>query len=670
MKKIVKPTQRRRVMETRFARLLESELEATSLVLNARAIADKLQKMAEDLAKIEPDDVMPLLSAFRDAFGPEVTDQFHKTTIATIRKMIDTISQGQLAIGNEVTRLEKTAAGEDTSDMATDSAGMDDDGGDMGADADLGNEGSDMAADSDAMAGDAGAAPGDEDNMADMDDGGHPGDDSDAMVGGNSAGRGMKKESASVRRFGRHLREFASAHQSDNIEALRAMEPKAATLASQISQTISRAHLDDSIKRELSHALSHLCGAASNSAHFEDPDQKVETTLAHAHLDSRLPEVRTVTSMLKKLAHLIAFKHEGMLDSPISTGNMMETVARNVRRLRESANPDGLVLSSFRKRLREGAPAFEAAARTARSYAIDVADVASIVKEAKASARPFAGKARRVAESGRDKIGRDDINASQSARWVQKNLGDKGIHCDLIGRTLVFADQGEMDRARKAVTASGEAMPQMRLKQVAAARKESAGVRGKAIAEADDYAPMFPVGAGGPKKPQANAQGNAQGKFQAQANGKEQPKSGKRRVEVDEDEEGAPGTTDGTSDQPAAPSTSGTPSNAGTPPAPGSNTTSASATGATPPRPPNAPQNSGTQAAPAGQTPPNAPQPAQGAPAAPSPAYAPKGTQQAPGAAGQPGQPGMDGEQQDSVPLKPGTRMPGKVLNRAPNAPR
>lgn len=390
-----KMTKQRPMMETRFARLLESELETTSLVLNAGAISDKLQKMAEDLAKIEPDDIMPLLSAFRDAFGPEVTDQFHKTTIANIRKLIDATGEVQQAIGTEVTRLEKTAAGEDTSDMATDSATMDDAGGDdvaMGAPVDgpPAPDQSDIAQDTQAMAGDAGAAPGDEDNMADV---GHPGDDSEAMVGGNAAGRGKKMES--MRPRGRRLREFADTFHDDSIDVLRAMEPKAAILATQIDQTISRAHLDDAVKRELSHALSHICGAASNSAHFEDPDQKVETTLAHAHLDARLPEVRTVTSMLKKLAHLIAFKHEGMLDdATLPVNNMMETVARNVRRLRESTNPDAMVLQSFRKRLGKGTPVFEAAARTARSYAIDVSDVASIVKEAKAAARPFVGKVR------------------------------------------------------------------------------------------------------------------------------------------------------------------------------------------------------------------------------------------------------------------------------------
>ena len=125
---------------TGLAFLVESELEKAQVVIAAQSILDKMQKMAEDLAKIEADDIMPMLDSMRLTFGPELTDSFNDITTAKIRQTMEAVKGAKEAITTEVGRLERNINGEMTNDMGMDTPDIGDDETDM----DLGDEETDM----------------------------------------------------------------------------------------------------------------------------------------------------------------------------------------------------------------------------------------------------------------------------------------------------------------------------------------------------------------------------------------------------------------------------------------------------------------------------------------------------------------------------------------------
>lgn len=139
-------------------RLMEDEMDRAELVLAAKAILDKLQDMAEDLAKIEADDVLPLLDGIRSQFGPQVSDNLNSAATETLRSALEAVKSSKDRIGQVVQNMEGVVTGDGSNDMSM-NAGTDEEtpadlGGDMGdtseqpaADADTGgDEGADELA--------------------------------------------------------------------------------------------------------------------------------------------------------------------------------------------------------------------------------------------------------------------------------------------------------------------------------------------------------------------------------------------------------------------------------------------------------------------------------------------------------------------------------------------
>ena len=178
-----------------LAFLVESELEKAQVVIAAKGILDKLQKMAEDLAKTEADDIMPMLDSMRLTFGPELTDSFNDVATAKLRQTMEAVKGAKEAITREVGRLEANVNGEQTNDMGMGEEPAADDGmGDLGADDGMG--GLDGDADMGAPEGDLGdeaPMPGEDEEVP------NPADDLDAAFDDaaqdtTAAGR-AKKES-------------------------------------------------------------------------------------------------------------------------------------------------------------------------------------------------------------------------------------------------------------------------------------------------------------------------------------------------------------------------------------------------------------------------------------------------------------------------------------------
>ncbi len=117
--------------------LIETGMERASLVLNAQAITDKFQTMAETLAKIEASDVMPMMDSMKENFGPEVAQRFEQVVTEKLRDLTEALRAARDEVGNEILRMEASVNGEPVSDMNT--GGEFDAGNDM-AGAEMGDE--------------------------------------------------------------------------------------------------------------------------------------------------------------------------------------------------------------------------------------------------------------------------------------------------------------------------------------------------------------------------------------------------------------------------------------------------------------------------------------------------------------------------------------------------
>jgi hypothetical protein len=144
--------------------LLENDLEQAELVLAAQDMMHKLQNMAEDLAKMNAQDLFPLVDKMKAAFGQEGAHSFEASVQEVITQAMNTVRHAKDEMGNSIMRLEGKMP---ANDMAAD-ASMDT-GADMsvnpmaGADtgADAGGDAVDMAMD-DFGGADAAAGPAEE----------------------------------------------------------------------------------------------------------------------------------------------------------------------------------------------------------------------------------------------------------------------------------------------------------------------------------------------------------------------------------------------------------------------------------------------------------------------------------------------------------------------------
>lgn len=156
-----------------LAFLIESGMEKAELVLAAQSITDKIQTMAENVAKMEASDLMPMLDSMKENFGPSVAQKFQQVVTAKIRDLTQALSSAKDEIGNEILRMEASVNGQPVSDMdMNDGAG--DVGDDLSSDTDIADapeapEGDDLAPEGqDAPADDQGTdVPSDQD-MSDI----------------------------------------------------------------------------------------------------------------------------------------------------------------------------------------------------------------------------------------------------------------------------------------------------------------------------------------------------------------------------------------------------------------------------------------------------------------------------------------------------------------------
>lgn len=123
-----------------MATLLENDLEQAELVLAAQDMMHKLQNMAEDLAKMNAQDLFPLVDKMKAAFGQEAAHSFEESAQEAMSQAMNTVRRAKDEMGNSIMRLEgkvppndmSAGAGMDTgADMTADVAAAP--GADMGA---------------------------------------------------------------------------------------------------------------------------------------------------------------------------------------------------------------------------------------------------------------------------------------------------------------------------------------------------------------------------------------------------------------------------------------------------------------------------------------------------------------------------------------------------------
>lgn len=385
-----KPVVKESTYLVEFAGTMGRELDQAEVVLAAKGIAGKVQDMAENLSKLEANDIMPMLDGFRDAFGPQAADQFSQVSTAKIRELISAVQTTKSALDNEISRLEQTIGGAGGSDAALD--------------ADIPPPpapGPEAGAEGEMPPAEAGEGA---EGVPEL----PPAEGADQPLGATGFAGRPRKEGAKIK--GRRLTEDNAAESPDfkrGMDALAAMSPACFKDAQEIIEMIHDLAIHGGFRNKLLCALGHIVAMAAEKTMWDDPEEVSDLGLSIHFADlplaelEKAPDVKKIIKRLRGLAHKIALKHNGHLQeegmsaplraspSPLAAGTVMvegRRRARNIRRLRESRNPDKMILSVFRNVFRECRNVTAAVTGTARAFGIDTHDVITIIREAKSLA--------------------------------------------------------------------------------------------------------------------------------------------------------------------------------------------------------------------------------------------------------------------------------------------
>ena len=130
-------------------KLLEQDLDQAELALAAKDMVVQLQDIAEDLAKMQVENLMPLVDRIKEEYGPEAGEQFNGSVESALGAALDGIKGTHEQVQDAVLVLtgEKSAMSNDmgTDDMSMDMGDTDMDDG-LGSDDEISLDGADAAA--------------------------------------------------------------------------------------------------------------------------------------------------------------------------------------------------------------------------------------------------------------------------------------------------------------------------------------------------------------------------------------------------------------------------------------------------------------------------------------------------------------------------------------------
>ncbi len=86
----------------KLATLMEQDLDQAEVVLAAKAMIDKLQGMAEDLAEMQVEELMPIVDAMKQSFGIEMANGFNQQAEGILQPALDAVKSARDGMDNAV----------------------------------------------------------------------------------------------------------------------------------------------------------------------------------------------------------------------------------------------------------------------------------------------------------------------------------------------------------------------------------------------------------------------------------------------------------------------------------------------------------------------------------------------------------------------------------------
>lgn len=96
--------------------LIETELEKAEVILAAKSITSKLQTIAEQLARIDANEIMPLGDAMRETFGGDAAEDFEQAVAGVIRELTEKVRDSRNEISD---RIEALNSGQPMNDLSS-----------------------------------------------------------------------------------------------------------------------------------------------------------------------------------------------------------------------------------------------------------------------------------------------------------------------------------------------------------------------------------------------------------------------------------------------------------------------------------------------------------------------------------------------------------------------
>jgi hypothetical protein len=125
--------------------VMEQDLDQAEVLLAAKELVDKLQKMIEDVAAMQVQELMPITDAMKDQLGFEVAEQYNTAADAALGGLLDQLKSAKTSLDNATLQASgQPVNGPSPTDMGTELATADDLGDEFGGDD--GFDGDDAAA--------------------------------------------------------------------------------------------------------------------------------------------------------------------------------------------------------------------------------------------------------------------------------------------------------------------------------------------------------------------------------------------------------------------------------------------------------------------------------------------------------------------------------------------
>lgn len=369
-----------------LTKLMEGELERAEIILAARDVLQRIQKMTEDIAKINTEDIMPLIDNIKGVFGPEAGDRFEQASRESIDNAVQALRDCKDSLNTQVLHMEGKITDADLTDMGQMDGGQ----GATGT-PELGPEANaetpapaatQEAPPADPFAGtDAASGPADEPlgrAKKESVEGGEaivetrivevnkpvPGleglvtwilGESETRMRPTQFLNFTRKLAVHAARDPRGLtewlnrkknnalqesqivREYFEGEVHTNMRNLEGNDPKGAKLAGQIYGAIKAANIPDEEKEGWTNVLSHCCAYHDDASIWQDPEEKYERTVRAVRLDPAggSEDGKKIANGLKKLVYHFHMKHD--VDESIVGAELEEAKIHKIDELEAQA---------------------------------------------------------------------------------------------------------------------------------------------------------------------------------------------------------------------------------------------------------------------------------------------------------------------------------------------